>query len=74
MKGMIKTGASVTASSGVGTIQPMKKPSEEATCVRSEEVSVTISPLHDIVITNIVWCMAYTGWVGGRSYIAQKSG
>jgi len=30
-------------------------------------------PLHDIVITNIVWCMAYTGKVGGRSYIAQKS-
>ena len=30
-------------------------------------------PLHDIVITNIVWCMAYKGRVGGRSYSAQKS-
>ena len=22
-------------------------------------------PLHDIAITNIVWCMSYTGEVGG---------
>jgi len=29
--------------------------------------------LHDIVITNIVWCMAYKGRVGRMSYIAQKS-
>jgi len=28
-------------------------------------------PLHDIAITNIVWCMAYTRGVGGASYIAQ---
>jgi len=26
-----------------------------------------------IVITNIVWCMAYKRRVGGRSYIAQQS-
>ena len=32
----------------------------------------TVWLLHDIVITNIVWCMAYKGRVGGRSYIAQK--
>jgi len=24
-------------------------------------------------MTNIVWCIAYKGKVGGRSYIAQKS-
>jgi len=29
--------------------------------------------LHDIVITNIEWCMAYKGRVGRMSYIAQKS-
>ena len=28
-------------------------------------------PLHDIAITNIVWCMAYKGGVGGMPYIAQ---
>jgi len=28
-------------------------------------------PLHDIAITNIVWCMAYTRGSGGESYIAQ---
>jgi len=31
------------------------------------------SRLHDIVITNIVWCMASPGRVGVRSYIAHKS-
>ena len=30
-------------------------------------------PLHDIAITNIVWCMPYKGGVGGRAYIAQWS-
>jgi len=29
-------------------------------------------PLQDIVSVNIVWCMASTGRVGGRSYIAQR--
>jgi len=29
--------------------------------------------LQDIVITNIVWCMAYTREVEGGSYIAQYS-
>jgi len=29
--------------------------------------------LHDIVMTNIVWCIASTGRVRGRSYVAQKS-
>jgi len=29
--------------------------------------------LHDIVITNIVWCMACKGRVGERSYNAQRS-
>jgi len=28
-------------------------------------------PLHDIAMTNIVWCMTYKGGVGGASYIAQ---
>jgi len=28
-------------------------------------------PLHDIAITNIVWCMAYKGSVGGGAYLAQ---
>ena len=28
-------------------------------------------PLHDIAITNIVWCIAYKGRVGGGAYIAQ---
>jgi len=28
-------------------------------------------PLHDIVITNRVWCMAYQREVEGGSYIAQ---
>ena len=28
-------------------------------------------PLHDIAITNIVWCTAYKRGVGGGSYIAQ---
>jgi len=36
-------------------------------------VGSVCSPLHDIVITNIVWRMAYTGRVGGGSYIAQQS-
>ena len=27
--------------------------------------------LHDIAITNIVWCMAYTKGVGGGAYIAH---
>ena len=27
--------------------------------------------LHDIAITNIVWCIAYKGGVGGGVYIAQ---
>ena len=39
----------------------------------SRVVSFVCWPLHDIVITNIVWCMAYKGRVAGRSYIAQKS-
>ena len=30
-------------------------------------------PLHDIAITNIVWCMAYKKDVGRRAYIAQWS-
>jgi len=30
-------------------------------------------PLHDIVITNIVWCKAYKERVGGRPYITQTS-
>jgi len=30
-------------------------------------------PLHDIAITNVLWCMAYTRGVGGRAYIAQSS-
>ena len=30
-------------------------------------------PLHDIVITNILWCVAYKGRVGGRMYMAHKS-
>jgi len=28
-------------------------------------------PLHDIAITNSVWCTAYTRGVGGGAYIAQ---
>jgi len=36
-------------------------------------VVFAIWPLHDIVITSIIWCMAYKGTVGGRSYIAHKS-
>jgi len=28
-------------------------------------------PLHDIVITNIVWCMAYQREFEGGSYIAE---
>jgi len=28
-------------------------------------------PLHDIAMTNIVWCVVYTGGVGGEAYIAQ---
>jgi len=28
-------------------------------------------PVHDIAITNIVWCMAYQKGVEGASYIAQ---
>jgi len=34
---------------------------------------VTSWPSHDIAMTNIVWCMAYTRGVvgGGGSYIAQ---
>ena len=28
-------------------------------------------PLHDIAISNIVWCMAFKGRVGGRACIAQ---
>jgi len=31
---------------------------------------VDIWPLHNIAITNIVWCMAYQRRVGGASYIA----
>jgi len=31
------------------------------------------SPLHDIVITNIVWCMTYKGTVWGSLYLAHKS-
>jgi len=34
---------------------------------------VVIWPLHNIAITNSVWCMAYTGGVGWGAYIAQKS-
>jgi len=30
-------------------------------------------PLHDIAITNIVWCMAYKRGVRGASYIAQST-
>ena len=30
-------------------------------------------PLHDIVITNIVWCKAYEREVEGGSYFAQLS-
>jgi len=33
--------------------------------------SFTRWPLHDIAITNIVWCMPYKGSVGGGAYIAQ---
>ena len=32
-----------------------------------------IWPLHDIAITNIVQCIAYTGGVGGASYLAQQT-
>jgi len=32
---------------------------------------IPIWPLHDIAMANIVWRMAYTRGVGGRSYIAQ---
>ena len=28
-------------------------------------------PLHDIAITNIVWCTVYEWGVGERAYIAQ---
>jgi len=28
-------------------------------------------PLHNIAITNIVWCIAYTRGVGGGAYLAQ---
>jgi len=28
-------------------------------------------PLHDIVIANIVWCIAYKGGIGGGAYIAK---
>jgi len=30
-------------------------------------------PLHDIVVTNIVWCIAYTREIEGESYTAQCS-
>ena len=33
--------------------------------------SAVIWTLHDIAITNIVWCIAYKRGVGGASYIAQ---
>ena len=41
--------------------------------VGGDEVRVnpTYWPLHDIVITNIVWCMAYKGRVGGRICMEQ---
>ena len=29
-------------------------------------------PLHDIAITNIVWCMAHKRGVGGRSCVSQS--
>jgi len=29
--------------------------------------------LHNIAVANIVWCMAYTRGVGGRSHTSQKS-
>jgi len=29
-------------------------------------------PLHNIAVTNSVWCMAYKGGVGWGAYIAQK--
>jgi len=35
---------------------------------RSSEITW---PLHDIVITNIIWSIAYTREVEGGSYIAQ---
>jgi len=30
-------------------------------------------PYLEIAMTNLVWCMAHKRWVGGGSYIAQKS-
>jgi len=36
-----------------------------------EQGRVTGWPLHDIAITNMVWCMAYEWGVGGASYIAH---
>jgi len=40
---------------------------------RAPALAVGTWLLHDMAITNIVWCMAYNRGVGGRLYIAQWS-
>jgi len=37
----------------------------------SERGSAADWPLHNIAITNIVWCIAYKPGVGGGAYLAQ---
>jgi len=43
----------------------------DSICYISGKPGTVTGPLHDIVIANIVWCMAYTREIEAASYIAQ---
>ena len=43
-------------------------------CTRTEHIARRLQlvwPLHDIIITNIIWCMSYKREVEGGLYIAR---
>jgi len=64
-----------TAGNTGGGLRDVNSSTEARRCLVSaprSRVEERDWPLHDIVITNIVWCMAYQREVeGGGSYIAQ---
>jgi len=74
------------AAAVLSVLQPMHRPlgrlggplTEGAKSVSCDSDSDSMAayevrwPLHDIVITNIVWCMHTHGCSGGGAYTAQK--